>query len=202
MSTFRDILIADKTPLFGQELQRLLSSKSPHSVVNLVHHADHLDNFTSACSIKPSQPTLIIVDRCLPGLKSYEQLNLGTETSKTPVLLMAESTDGSFLAEAWDMGITGVISKSATAEQFNQAIEQIGRGERWFWRTPHFQRSTAFPALTERQSRVLALLREGRRNRQIAKELHLSEHTVKYHISQIYQKMDIPKNRTLLALTA
>ncbi|MFN8028247.1 MAG: response regulator transcription factor [Acidimicrobiia bacterium] len=109
-------------------------------------------------------------------------------------------TEG-LVAQGFDAGASGVISKGATGEQIVDAIEGIARGERVVvGASPSHPVDGALSwpgqddGLTLRQSQALALAAEGLTNREIADALYLSLDTVKGHLSEAFARLGL-RNR-------
>ena len=94
----------------------------------------------------------------------------------------------------------GLLLKTDPPEQAVQAVRQVMAGQlvfpaaarRWLHQAPA---PTPVAVLSERELEVLELLAAGKSNAQIAKQLHVSVNTVKFHLQKIYQSLDV-SNRT------
>jgi DNA-binding NarL/FixJ family response regulator len=94
--------------------------------------------------------------------------------------------------------VWGVLPTDASAEELTAAIHALSQGLIVGTSTLLFESEsgpTSPGPLTERESEVLGLLSRGLANKQIAIMLGISEHTVKFHVSSIYQKLNVT-NRT------
>ncbi|HEX2698048.1 MAG TPA: response regulator transcription factor [Anaerolineales bacterium] len=96
--------------------------------------------------------------------------------------------------QAW-----GILPMDASAEELLSAIRALAQGlivgtRALLFPAPDEETSARGP-LTEREAEVLDLLAKGLANKQIAAELGISEHTVKFHVSSIYTKLNVT-NRT------
>jgi DNA-binding NarL/FixJ family response regulator len=89
-------------------------------------------------------------------------------------------------------GASGFISKDSRGPQIVDAVRVIGLGHSLFGATQAPQ--LPGPALSRRESEVLALIGTGATNQQIAEHLHLSPHTVKEYVSGVYRKLEV-RNR-------
>jgi DNA-binding NarL/FixJ family response regulator len=119
------------------------------------------------------------------------------------VLILTALTDGGTLQRALELEADGIVLKTEPTRQVVAAIRAVAAGQVVYPRTLHksllrrADRQAASPveALTARERAVLALLAEGRTNQEIAARLDLSHNTVKYHIQNIYGKLQVT-NRT------
>ena len=94
--------------------------------------------------------------------------------------------------------VWGILPTDSSAEELNAAIHALSQG--LIVGAPHLlfeaeSESIERGPLTERELEMLGLLAQGLANKQIAAELGISEHTVKFHVSSIYTKLDVT-NRT------
>ena len=77
-----------------------------------------------------------------------------------------------------------------------EAVRAVSRGEtRWFVMPPE----DALAELTDREAEVLRSLAGGRSNTEIADELDISEHTVRNHLTNVYEKLDLTSSREAVA---
>ena len=138
-----------------------------------------------------------------------------------PVTILSGSTDPAQMRKALDVGASGFITKSASAEVMLSALRLIMAGG--IYVPPEMVRPNSATAetindpdrrpplgtdkdarsdaLTTRQHEVLERLEEGKSNKQIARELELSEHTVKIHVTRILRALGV-SNRTQAAVIA
>ncbi|MBI5650156.1 MAG: response regulator transcription factor [Chloroflexi bacterium] len=96
--------------------------------------------------------------------------------------------------DAWSSGARGVLSRNASAEKITATIGAIAQGLAVF--DPAFvlniapARAPLVEELTPRETQVLQLLAQGKSNKTIARELDISEHTVKFHVNAILGKLN------------
>jgi DNA-binding NarL/FixJ family response regulator len=122
------------------------------------------------------------------GAEICEQLR--TLEPRTRVLLFSGAGEISPQA-AVAAGASGFASKDWSARRIASAVRAVGLGGTVF--EPH--RQTGVYGLTERERSVLVMIASGATNPEIARELHLSPHTVKEHASGLYRKLGV-RNRT------
>ncbi len=199
MSAKLEIYIADHSPLFRQGVYQLLSQ---WRVAPEVHELADFSSLSSAVARRKSL-SLLLVDACLPGLTDFNQLTRLQTRQGVRVLIMAAFSDADFVNQAQHQGIDGLINKCASPARFLSVVESIVDGGRCFWpdEDPQFG-SRPTVRLSRRQREVLALLKAGMMNKQIAVELAISENTVKYHVGRIYRRFNMDANRVKLARSA
>jgi len=113
------------------------------------------------------------------------------------VVLLPEIED---TAGVWASGVAGILSREVDADSLFTAVQAVKQGLYVFDKTmgyPVMTNSrrlmdvdTAVEQLTERENEVLQLVAEGLTNKAIARQLHISDHTVKFHINAIMTKLD------------
>ena len=119
------------------------------------------------------------------------------ELSSQPVVLLIDTSDAPLVSAALRSGIRGVISREATPEEIESAIQAVHAGlvvitagslpELLPEQRPAAEALTE--SLSERELEVLNLIAEGQSNKLIAHTLGISEHTVKTHVASILQKL-------------
>jgi DNA-binding NarL/FixJ family response regulator len=141
----------------------------------------------------------VLLDVQLPGLDGLGCLEaLAKRHPRVKVAMLSAVEDPQVIESAFRRGARGYILKSVNPFDLPAAIRQIV-DESVIHRSLAAQDGTARPArpagLSEKEVAVLVELCHGYTNKQIAKRLWLSEQTVKFHLRNIYRKLEI-KNRT------
>jgi DNA-binding NarL/FixJ family response regulator len=133
---------------------------------------------------------------------SLADLDFSAETALPVVALLAPESDPSPV-ELWQAGLVGLLPEQASGQEIVAALNAAMAGLMTIH--PVLLRnllplevalqpvipSRQPEALTPREVEVLTLLANGLSNKAIAQRLHLSEHTVKYHTSAIFAKLDV-----------
>ena len=125
-----------------------------------------------------------------------------SEGNAQHVVLYTWDAAPDFVRRARQLGVSGVVLKTRTADHLIASIERIVAGE-----TVGFDPGSpdGAPAraieLSDRESEVLALIARGLTNAQIAEELYLSVETVKTYVKRLYAKLDV-HNRAQAAVAA
>lgn len=189
-----------KTVLWG--LQRLIESVSPQMVV--VGTAENrADLFAKLAGAKPD---VILLDLDLGGSSSLDFLEKLGEQTSAQVLVLTGSSDPSVHQRAVVRGARGVVNKQVSSDILLQAIEKVHQGEVWLDRAAlgHVMTTLArgnvmdpdtakMAELTAKERQIVAMLVEekGGRNKLIADRLHMSEHTLRNHLTTIYSKLGV-----------
>ncbi len=196
------VLIADDHPLMRSALAQAVSRALPD--VELLEAAS-LDHVSAAIRAQPSAAAvdLVLLDLHMPGMNGFTGLFLiRAEFPSIAVIVVSASEDPATVSRALDYGASGFIPKSAPSERFAEAIRAVLAGDLWFPehvapadRAADIALGVRLAALTPQQLKVLAMVAEGRLNKQIAHEMQVTEATVKAHVTMILRKLGVG-NRT------
>jgi DNA-binding NarL/FixJ family response regulator len=156
-------------------------------------------------------PDVVLMDLKMPGVDGIEALRtLKEEGSPARILIVTSFTEHRTVVPALRAGAAGYVYKDVDPEALAGAIRSVHAGHVLL--QPELAAALLSddgprPAqgrggsLTEREREVLGHIADGRSNREIARTLHLSEKTVKTHVSNILMKLDLA-DRTQAALWA
>lgn len=182
------VLMVDDHALFRDGLRLLLCSTHPDAQLLeastlagalslLLEHAD-----LTMCFLDLD----LKQERGLPVLKKIK-----LESPNLPVVIVSGSEDSSTVRACMQAGAISYIPKSLTSEKFLYALQRVLKGEIFL---PHEEENdvkpsapSGIPNLTPRQREVLYALSRGFSTKSIARELSLSEYTVKDHISDLFR---------------
>jgi len=148
-----------------------------------------------------SEPQLSDVDVVLVADEDWleETALSGSEAGAQSLLLLSEDDSAAFGLRALSPRGWGVVPPDAPSEELGAAVAAVAQGltvlpkylaERLLEEPAPAVEELSEP-LTARESEVLGLLGGGLSNKMIARELHISEHTVKFHISSLYSKLGV-----------
>jgi DNA-binding NarL/FixJ family response regulator len=150
---------------------------------------------------------LMILDLQMPGYSGLDSLmEVRTRRPEVPVLILSANDDPAVVRECIELGAFGFLPKSAPSEEFHAALSLVLSGGVYL---PPTSLSVAAPAsraqqdawsrlgarLTERQRQVLMGIVQGKPNKVIARDLGLSDTTVKSHVAHILDAL-VVSNRT------
>ena len=147
---------------------------------------------------------LLLLDLKMPGLSGMDALTaLHTAVPDTPLVVLSAEDDPGVVRAAIEGGAMGFIPKSSTPEVLIQALRLV------LARIPAIESATAqadsaenpLTDLTQRQMEVLRCVIKGKSNKAIARELEVSEGTVKAHLSAVFQALGA-RNRTEVVYAA
>jgi len=199
------VLIVDDHQVVRQGLRFMLEQEEGIEVVG-----DCADGTEAIAAVRELSPTVVLLDLFLPGQDGISVLTqLKQERPDVEVLMLTSSTDDEHLLAALRAGALAYLRKTAGVEQIVGSVRAAARGEsvldpRIAARLVREVRTSAarrapLDLLSPREREVLTVLARGRSNRQIAKELAITEETVKAHVSSILAKLHLA-DRTQAAI--
>lgn len=190
------ILLVDDHALVRQGLKQVLQLLQ-RGQETLCLEAGNGDEAMHLARLHP-ELDLILMDFDLPGKNGLTLLSeLGQHFPQVPVMMLSGMPNPSLVQLAIQKGASGFLTKSGNSSELLHAIRHVLAGNLYvpseFSRGDALEvRSTgAAPVLTARQQAVLGLLVKGLSNRQIGEQLHLSEETIKSHVSTILREFGV-----------
>jgi DNA-binding NarL/FixJ family response regulator len=198
------ILIVDDHPVVREGLVAVLESVPDFRVVGSAASAEE-----ALAAMKTARPDIVLLDLELPGMGGIDaipRLIAGGDHVRV-IVLTAYDTEERVLG-AIKAGAGGYLLKGAAAAEIVDAIRAVRDGGSYL--TPRVAtRVIAQVAgrrrsgvLSEREREVLRLVGDGRSNKQIARQLSITERTVKFHITSIFNKLGADNRAQAIALAA
>jgi DNA-binding NarL/FixJ family response regulator len=197
--------IADDHPLMRQALANALASVGPN--VRFAEAADVAA--TLALVTTPPGPSLLLMDLHMPGANGVDAVReVRARAPHVPVAVISADDDPATVDALLAMGIAGFIPKVDPPAVIASAVRLILAGGTYV--PPRLLRATASPAdaagtrvagLTSRQMDVVRLLAKGLSNKAIARELGVTEGTIKVHLLAVFRALEV-RNRTAAVLAA
>lgn len=198
------LLIADDHPVVREGLRGLLSTKPGFEVIGEAE-----DGQEAVLQSERLQPDVILMDLKMPrqdGVAAIKAIKAGNPEAK--ILILTSFTEDRQLFAALEAGALGCLLKDSSPQELIRAIRDVHQGEltlhpvvarKMLDRRP--QDAPADTPLTERELEVLKLLAQGLDNHQIGAQLVISQPTVRSHVTNILNKLNLD-NRTQAALYA
>jgi two-component system nitrate/nitrite response regulator NarL len=193
------VIIIDDHTLFREGLQRLLTRHEIDVITSVSNGADGLKAITD------KEVDIILLDLRMPDVSGIEVLKNIREIKKSlPVVMLTTSDDEKDLIEALRNGASGYLLKDMEPDDLVVALKDVLKGETIV--APNLVQilakfhqgddseiniSNLISTLTPRESEILELLAEGQSNKLIAKNLGISDGTVKLHVKSILRKLEI-----------
>jgi DNA-binding NarL/FixJ family response regulator len=137
-------------------------------------------------------PDVMLLDLRLPGTSGFEVLTrVRREFADARVVVLSNYQGSEDVYRAVRSGAAGYLTKDASGQEVIDAITTVHRDLRYLPRTAldRLAERTSVTDLTPRETEVLTCITQGRSNREIAEHLHISEKTVRIHVSAVLEKM-------------
>lgn len=207
MKTKTNILIADDHALMREGLKQIIELENDMNVTGFA-----IDGEDAVLKIKKLKPDVVLLDINMPKMNGVQVLrrlkDMGLET-KVIILTFHEGRE--YLCQTMDMGACGYMIKDTESDILIKAIRDVSRGYNFvhpslskiinFKEDDDKYKENKKNKLTRREYEVLELIADGKNNKEIAKDLFISEKTVKNHVSNIFKKLEV-NDRTQAAIYA
>jgi DNA-binding NarL/FixJ family response regulator len=140
------------------------------------------------------KPRVVLMDLQLPGIDGIAATAaLRMQDANARVLIFSTFARDDEIQAALDAGALGYLQKSASRDELLTALRNVAQGRKSL--APEIGRRLnelrLGPAITAREREILAMIANGRANKEIAAALSISEDTVKRHVSHILEKLDV-----------
>jgi two-component system NarL family response regulator len=198
------VLIADDHALFRRGLEMVLDEEQD---IDLVGQAS--DGTEAVARARESLPDVVLMDIRMPktsGIEAARAMKEAAPSAKIVMLTISDEEEDLF--EAIRAGASGYLLKDIPLDEVADAVRAVHGGQSLINPSMAGKLLTEFatlarrddeerpqqvpaPKLTEREMEVLKLVARGMNNRDIAKELFISENTVKNHVRNILEKLQI-----------
>jgi DNA-binding NarL/FixJ family response regulator len=198
------VLIADDHPMVRRALSESLLQSFGDSFEVL--EAGSVASAREALST--TSVDLLLLDLSMPGMDGARSLHaLRADYPSVPILVVSAIEEPHVMRQTMELGAAGFLPKSSPFSTITDAVRAVLAGELWF---PHLGATAAehedpllarIATLTPQQRYVLELVCQGKHNKEIATELHVTEATIKAHVTQILHKLGV-RSRTQAALLA
>jgi two-component system, NarL family, response regulator DegU len=213
------IVIIDDHQLFREGVKRILDFEKSFNVV-----AEGDDGSEAMGLVEEYDPDVIIMDINMPNTNGVEATRqLINKYPESKVIILSIHDDENYVTHALKTGATGYLLKEMDADALVEAVKVVADGGSYLHpKVTHnlvneYRRLAAegtsnssysqveirrpLHLLTRRECEVLQLLADGKSNRGIGEALYISEKTVKNHVSNILQKMNV-NDRTQAVVVA
>ncbi|WP_458462169.1 response regulator [Paenibacillus sp.] len=210
MSGKVNVMIVDDHDMVRMGLKTYLMLEPAFHVMGEAGHGqDALDQLRK---LNDSQmPDLILMDLMMPIMNGAEATKaIMTEFPKMKIVMLTSFLEDDLVVQAIEAGAVSYVLKTVSAEELIYALQGAYRGMPVMTGdvsqalTRGIRQRTARESesgLTEREKEVLLLIAEGKTNKDIGEELHISIKTVKTHVSNLLMKCEMD-DRTQLAIYA
>jgi DNA-binding NarL/FixJ family response regulator len=197
------VIIADDHRIVREGLRFMLSESSD---VDIVAEAESGEELLDILSTTPTD--VVLLDVRMPGMSGLDALEqLAASHPDVKVIILSMHDDPAYVRRAVELGASGYLLKSTGREELERALEIVFEGGAYVQgevTKPLLDAMTGDidepPALSPREQQILQLVALGRENKQIARELDISEATVKTHIKGIFARLDVRSRAEAVAV--
>ena len=200
------VLLADDHALFREGV-RLVLENLVDGPLEVIEAGDFVQAVAALRS--SGEYDVGLVDLNMPGMDGFDGIEAVCRAAPNMHLVVISASESpTDVRRALDAGAQGYIAKTSSSSSMLEAIRQVLSGDTYL--SPRLevasandgsQRDQARNVLTPRQRDVLAMLRQGKSNKEIARDLNLAEITVKLHVTAILRALGV-ENRTQAAILA
>lgn len=208
------LLLVDDQSLIREGLKAMLELEADLQVIGSADNGQ-----TALEQVAALQPDVVLMDVRMPVMDGREATRLICDRfPNTKVLVLSTFDDDQYISDAMRAGAKGYLLKDMPSEELAQAIRLLYCGYTQFapglfeklmshvadaeTASPVSQAtSESLVSLTPREQDVLELIADGSTNRDIAQHLHISEGTVKSHVTHLLSRLNL-RNRAQLAIYA
>jgi DNA-binding NarL/FixJ family response regulator len=188
------VVIADDHRLMLDGIRKALEADPGFEIVG-----ETLDGTQVLPIVSRSKPDLVLLDVRMPRMDGLQCLDeIVRRYPEVKVVMLSASTSPELVAAALRRGASAYLAKSVDPTDLPSTLRQVLDGNVWsMTEATAANDDTGAKALglTERESAILQALARGLSNEEIAKELWVTQQTVKFHLTNIYRKLGA-KNRT------
>jgi len=193
------VLLAEDHMIVREGLRKLLATETDLEVVGEAETGRQ-----AVALAKKLRPAVVVMDIAMPllnGLEATRQIHKILPGTK--VLMLSAHSDDAYVDQAIAVGAVGFLLKQTSAHDLSRAIREVQAGKTFFSptiaRRLHDQKLPAngkalrkqVAHLSSRELEVLQLIAEGQPNKQVADELSISIKTVKKHLHNLSQKLNL-----------
>jgi DNA-binding NarL/FixJ family response regulator len=193
------ILIVDDHPVVCYGLTNMLSAHEGFEVVGSAAGGED-----ALALVRQSIPDLLLLDLRMPGLDGIDVMDaLKLVESPPRVIILTSFAKDEDIYRSIRAGAQGYLVKDAAESEMVAAITSVHAGKRYI--PLHIAARLADRMLrrdlTSRELEILELLADGSTNKEIAATLHISDNTVRHHVNNIMEKLQV-SDRTEAVATA
>ncbi|MGB3438114.1 MAG: response regulator transcription factor [Actinophytocola sp.] len=210
------LFLVDEFPLYRSGVRAAVETDSE---VQVVGEASTGDEAIQVLRDGTVETDVVLMEVDLPdvsGIEAARTIVADSEARRTPpprVLMVSASDAGHAVVAAMRAGTSGYLAKGASQKELLRAVRVAATGGavfspavarrlgEYFSVVHSYPSHAAFPTLTDRERQVLDLIARGCDNRRIARQLVLSEKTIRNHVTHLFGKLQV-KDRASAAVRA
>ncbi|MFQ6069448.1 MAG: response regulator [Candidatus Aminicenantales bacterium] len=197
------IFIADDHAVVREGLKQIVA-QHPEMLVA----GEAANGYEALEKVRKEKYDVVVLDISMPGLSGLDVLKqLKSEMPSMPVLILSMHSEEQFAVRTLKAGASGYLTKESAPEELVSAILRISKGRKYISTSlaeklalelESDREKPLHHSLSDREYQVLCLIASGKRVKQIAEQLHLSEKTVSTYRARILEKMGMKTNAELI----
>ncbi|MHB8766574.1 MAG: response regulator [Deferrisomatales bacterium] len=199
------VILADDHPLILDGIEGLLAREGDFEIVARCRTGQ-----AALEALREQAVDMLVLDLRMPELDGIGVLRaMRSEGLATRVVVLTAAMDEESVLEAIRLGVRGVVLKEMAPGLLVQCLRKVHAGGQWLEKDSVgralerlFQKESgareAAAVLTPRELEVVQMVARGHRNREIAERLYVTEGTVKVHLHNIYEKLELDGRVELL----
>jgi DNA-binding NarL/FixJ family response regulator len=186
------VLIADDHPLIIAGIRRTIEHLDDMEVVGEAHSGPELMQL-----IERRRPDLVLMDLRMPGVAGVEVIErIRQDWPEIKTVVLSACDDRPTIDAALHAGASAYVLKSAHTVDIASVLRQASSGAVFHAPTYAAARSgladePSAPTLTDRERSILSAVASGMTTAAISRDLWISEHTIKFHLTNIYRKLGV-----------
>jgi DNA-binding NarL/FixJ family response regulator len=201
------VLIADSQSIYRVGMQKIFSAEQD---LQIVAQVDKLDNLRTL-RLDPPADVLILEGNLLAGTTDALPEIVGNFPD-IKIIVQTSSSDENHTVELYRKGVRGIIPRSISPDLLIRCVRKIASGETWIdnqsvnWVIEAYRAQAVAltdprlqPRLSTKELSIIALITQGKRNKEIAFQLGTTEQVIKNYLRKIYEKLGV-SDRLELAL--
>lgn len=194
------VLVVDDHELVRHGLAMLLRAAD-----DVEYLGDAGDGLEAVEKVAAMSPDVVLMDLSMPGMDGIEATRrIVADHPGTAVVVLSSFAERRMVLEAIDAGAVGYLLKDGGMDDIVRAVHAAAKGEAPL--SPKAAQAILsarptrqLPALSARERQVVELVVAGRRNREIATEMGITEKTVKTHLTHVYQRLGVTSRSEMIA---
>jgi DNA-binding NarL/FixJ family response regulator len=186
------VLLADDHPLIIAGIRRTIEHVEDMEVVGEAHSGEELLQL-----IERRGPDLVLMDLRMPGVHGVEVIeHIRSSWPKIKTVVLSACDDRPTIDAALNAGASAYVLKSAHTVDIASVLRQASSGAVFHAPASPVPRAgadqgPALPVLTDRERSILSAVASGLTTSAISRDLWISEHTIKFHLTNIYRKLGV-----------
>lgn len=186
------VLLADDHPLIIAGIRRTIEHLDDMDVVGEAHSGPELMQL-----IERRSPDLVLMDLKMPGVVGVEAIErIRQDWPEVKTVVLSACDDRALIDSALHAGASAYVLKSAHTVDIASVLRQASSGAVFHApsgapHNPAGPDEPQLPALTDRERSILSAVAAGMTTAAISRDLWISEHTIKFHLTNIYRKLGV-----------